>query len=81
MRRATARGLPADAGHGRRTCAGPRAPGLRTDAAIEPGSVVSSSYDSLVAKVMAHAGSRPAAIARLARALRAHRARRSGDQP
>ena len=48
----------------------PVAPGLRTDAAIESGSIVSSSYDSLVAKVMAHAEDRPAAIARLTRALR-----------
>jgi propionyl-CoA carboxylase alpha chain len=47
----------------------PQGPGLRVDAAIESGSRVSPSYDSLVAKVMAHADGRPAAIARLTRAL------------
>jgi propionyl-CoA carboxylase alpha chain len=49
----------------------PQGAGLRTDAAIESGSTVSPSYDSLVAKVMAHGDDRPTAIARLARALRA----------
>jgi acetyl/propionyl-CoA carboxylase alpha subunit len=49
----------------------PHGPGLRTDAAIESGTTVSPSYDSLVAKVMAHATDRPAALARLARALQA----------
>jgi acetyl/propionyl-CoA carboxylase alpha subunit len=48
----------------------PEGPGIRVDAAIESGSVVSPSYDSLVAKVMAHAPDRTAAVARLARALR-----------
>ena len=38
--------------------AGPRAPGLRADAAIESGSVVSPAYDSLVAKLMAHGDDR-----------------------
>jgi propionyl-CoA carboxylase alpha chain len=47
----------------------PDGTGLRTDAAIESGSTVSSSYDSLVAKLMAHGDGREAAIARLARAL------------
>ncbi len=47
----------------------PQGAGLRSDAGIESGSVVSSSYDSLVAKVMAHADARPAAIGRLSRAL------------
>ena len=32
----------------------PEGPGLRTDRAIESGSVVSPAYDSLVAKLMAH---------------------------
>jgi acetyl/propionyl-CoA carboxylase alpha subunit len=52
-----------------RHVAWPEGPGLRTDAAIESGSTVSPSYDSLVAKVMAHAGTRETAIGRLARAL------------
>ena len=54
-----------------RHVAWPEGAGLRTDAGIESGSTVSSSYDSLVAKVMAHAGSRETAIGRLARALAA----------
>jgi propionyl-CoA carboxylase alpha chain len=49
----------------------PTGPGLRTDAAIESGSTVSSSYDSLVAKVMAHGEERDVAIGRLGRGLRA----------
>jgi len=49
----------------------PSGVGLRTDAAIESGSTVSSSYDSLVAKVMAHGEGREQAIDRLSRALRA----------
>ena len=44
--------------------------GVRTDAAIESGSVVSPAYDSLVAKVMAHGADRAAAVGRLSRALR-----------
>ncbi len=49
----------------------PHGMGLRTDSAIESGSTVSPSYDSLVAKIMVHAPTRPSAIGRLARALRA----------
>jgi propionyl-CoA carboxylase alpha chain len=49
----------------------PEGTGLRTDAAIESGSEVSASYDSLVAKVMAHGDERLVAIGRLTRALRA----------
>jgi acetyl/propionyl-CoA carboxylase alpha subunit len=45
--------------------------GVRTDAAIESGSVVSPAYDSLVAKVMAAGADRTVAIGRLSRALRA----------
>ncbi|HEY5384286.1 MAG TPA: biotin carboxylase N-terminal domain-containing protein [Acidimicrobiales bacterium] len=48
----------------------PQGPGLRTDRAIESGSVVSPAYDSLVAKLMAHGQDRAAAVIRLARALR-----------
>jgi acetyl/propionyl-CoA carboxylase alpha subunit len=49
----------------------PEATGLRTDAAIESGSEVSASYDSLVAKVMAHGTDRLVAIGCLTRALHA----------
>jgi propionyl-CoA carboxylase alpha chain len=45
--------------------------GLRIDAAIESGSTVSPSFDSLVAKVMAHGDDRRGAVARLSRALQA----------
>ena len=48
----------------------PEGPGLRVDRAIESGTVVSPSYDSLVAKLMAHGHDRAAAAARLSRALR-----------
>ncbi len=48
----------------------PEGPGLRVDRAIESGSVVSPSYDSLVAKLMAHGHDRAAANARLSFALR-----------
>jgi propionyl-CoA carboxylase alpha chain len=61
------RPTPGRAGH----VAWPEGPGLRTDAAIESGSTVSASFDSLVAKVMAHAESREAAIGRLGRAMAA----------
>ena len=61
LRRTAAGGLPADARH-RGHVRWPEGPGLRTDRAIESGSVVSPAYDSLVAKLMAHgrdrAGSR-----------------------
>ena len=45
--------------------------GLRTDSAIESGTVVSPAYDSLVAKLMAHGKDRGATVARLSQALRA----------
>jgi propionyl-CoA carboxylase alpha chain len=48
----------------------PEGHGLRTDRAIETGSVVSPAYDSLVAKLMAHGEDRATAIGRLSRALR-----------
>jgi propionyl-CoA carboxylase alpha chain len=47
----------------------PQGPGLRTDAGIESGSTVSASYDSLVAKLMAHGDDRGTAIGLLERAL------------
>ncbi len=49
----------------------PAGPGLRTDRAVESGSDVSPTYDSLVAKLMAEAPDRLTAMARLARAVRA----------
>jgi acetyl-CoA carboxylase biotin carboxylase subunit len=47
----------------------PAGPGVRVDSAIEAGERVSPDYDPLVAKVMVSAPDRPAAIARLRRAL------------
>ncbi|MCZ7530243.1 MAG: ATP-grasp domain-containing protein [Acidimicrobiia bacterium] len=43
---------------------------VRTDAGVRAGSVVSADYDSLLAKVIAHAPTRGEAAQRLARALR-----------
>ena len=48
----------------------PSGVGMRTDAAVEDGSVVGHSYDSLVAKLMVHRPDRDAAIGSLALALR-----------
>jgi acetyl-CoA/propionyl-CoA carboxylase, biotin carboxylase, biotin carboxyl carrier protein len=42
---------------------------VRVDDAIEPGTVVDTSYDSLLAKVIAHGADRHQALARLQRAL------------
>ncbi len=47
----------------------PSGPGVRVDTALEAGDRVPAEYDNLIAKVMVHAGDRPAAIARLCRAL------------
>ena len=47
----------------------PAGPGVRVDTAIEAGDRVPAEYDNLIAKVMVHAGDRPAAIDRLRRAL------------
>ena len=47
--------------------------GVRVDTGVEPGTQVSADYDSLLAKVIAHAGSREQAIDRLGAALRATR--------
>ena len=47
----------------------PVAEGIRVDAGVETGSVVSPAYDSLVAKVMAVAEDRATAVSRLRRAL------------
>jgi acetyl/propionyl-CoA carboxylase alpha subunit len=47
----------------------PGGPGVRVDAGVEEGSVVSEHYDPLVAKLLVVADDRRAAIARLVRAL------------
>ncbi|NYF16207.1 acetyl-CoA/propionyl-CoA carboxylase biotin carboxyl carrier protein [Microbacterium sp. AK009] len=47
------------------------APGIRTDAAIEAGSVVTADYDPMIAKVIAHAADRAAALKALDEALAA----------
>jgi len=47
----------------------PRTPEVRVDDGIEPDSVVDTSYDSLLAKVIAHGSDRAQALARLDRAL------------
>jgi acetyl/propionyl-CoA carboxylase alpha subunit len=47
----------------------PAGPGIRVDTAVEAGDVVPAEYDPLIAKVIAHAEDRSAAIARLRRAL------------
>jgi acetyl/propionyl-CoA carboxylase alpha subunit len=44
-------------------------PGIRVDTAVEEGDRVPAEYDPLIAKLVAHAGNREAAIARLRRAL------------
>jgi acetyl/propionyl-CoA carboxylase alpha subunit len=47
----------------------PSGPGVRVDPGVEEGSVVSEHYDPLIAKLLVVAEDRPAAIARLARAI------------
>ena len=47
----------------------PGGPGIRVDTALEVGELVPPEYDPLIAKLIAHATDRPAAIARLRRAL------------
>ena len=58
----------------------PQGAGVRCDTAIESGSAVSASYDSLVAKIMAHADARQSAIGRLSRALPRAGGGRARDQ-
>jgi acetyl-CoA/propionyl-CoA carboxylase biotin carboxyl carrier protein len=47
----------------------PAGPGIRVDTAVEEGDRIPAEYDPLIAKLVAHAESREAAIARLRRAL------------
>ena len=47
----------------------PEGPGVRVDTGVGEGDRVPPEYDNLVAKIMVHAGDRPAAIDRLRRAL------------
>jgi acetyl-CoA/propionyl-CoA carboxylase, biotin carboxylase, biotin carboxyl carrier protein len=47
----------------------PSGPGVRVDAGIEGDTVLSPEYDPLLAKLMVHGADRPAALARLRRAL------------
>jgi acetyl-CoA/propionyl-CoA carboxylase biotin carboxyl carrier protein len=47
----------------------PSGPGIRVDSGVEAGSEVTTHYDSLLAKVIAHAPARDAALERLDRAL------------
>jgi len=49
----------------------PAGPGIRVDSGVERGSAISVHYDPLIAKLIVHAESRPAAIARAVAALRA----------
>jgi acetyl/propionyl-CoA carboxylase alpha subunit len=47
----------------------PSGPGVRVDTAVEEGDRVPAEYDPLIAKLIVHAEDRPAALARLRRAL------------
>jgi acetyl-CoA/propionyl-CoA carboxylase, biotin carboxylase, biotin carboxyl carrier protein len=47
----------------------PQGPGVRVDSGLAPGMVIGSEYDPMLAKVIAHAGDRPAALRALDRAL------------
>jgi acetyl-CoA carboxylase biotin carboxylase subunit len=50
-------------------CRFPYAPGVRVDAGVTRGDTIPVQYDSLIAKIVAHAATREAAIARLGAAL------------
>ncbi len=53
------------------TCNIPGGPGVRVDTAVYPGYFVPPYYDSMIAKLIVHARTRPLAIARMRRALEA----------
>ena len=54
--------------------------GLRVDAGVEQGSVISPFYDSMIAKLISHGADRATAIARLAHGARENRCGRSAYQ-
>ena len=47
----------------------PQGPGIRNDVGVETGSVVPIDYDPMLGKLVVHGADRPAALARLSRAL------------
>jgi acetyl/propionyl-CoA carboxylase alpha subunit/acetyl-CoA carboxylase carboxyltransferase component len=51
----------------------PAGPGIRVDAGIEQGSSIPSDFDSMIAKIIAHAPTRQETLARLEQALRSLR--------
>ena len=53
----------------------PDGPGIRVDSGVFQGSVVPLDYDPMVAKLVVHAPDRPAAVARLRRALQEYQVR------
>jgi len=53
----------------------PNGPGIRVDSGVFQGSVVPLDYDPMVAKLVVHAPDRPAAVARLRRALQEYQVR------
>jgi acetyl-CoA carboxylase biotin carboxylase subunit len=53
----------------------PNGPGIRVDSGVFQDSVVPLEYDPMVAKLVVHAADRPAAVARLRRALREYQVR------
>jgi acetyl-CoA carboxylase biotin carboxylase subunit len=53
----------------------PNGPGVRVDSGVFQDSVVPLDYDPMVAKLVVHAADRPAAVARLRRALREYQVR------
>ena len=57
----------------------PSGPGIRVDTAVEEGDRVPAEYDPLIAKLIVHAADRPAALARLRRAVGRGRGRRDPD--
>ena len=69
LRRGSRARLPADRRRRCSTSPSPTGPGVRVDSGLAPGTVVGSDYDPMLAKVIAHADDRPAALRALDRAL------------